>query len=384
VSASLLDRVRSRLVIDAADPSPGKVAAALRAEGLVLGDDAILDLVASLRHDLTGAGPLEPLLALPGVTDGIVNGPSSVWIDTGAGLARSDVQFASEADVRRLAQRLAASAGRRLDDASPYVDARLPGGARLHSVIPPVAVDATLISIRLPARRAFTLADLAARGTVDDEGAGWLRAIVEKRLAILVSGGTGTGKTTILSTLLGLVPASERIVIVEDATELDPDHPHVVRMQARTANVEGAGVVSVRDLVRQALRMRPDRLIVGEVRGAKVVDLLSAMNTGHEGGAGTLHANSAADVPARLEALGLTAGMDRPAVHALVASAIDAVVHLGRDVTGRRVVAGIHVLSRSRDGLVSTVPALSRRGHRFEHGPGLPALASRLDDGVDQ
>ena len=184
-----------------------------------------------------------------------------------------------------------------------------------------------------------------------------------------------------LSSLLGLMPHHERLVIVEDSTELDPDHPHVVRMQARTANVEGAGVVTLRDLVRQALRMRPDRLVLGEVRGAEVVDLLAAMNTGHEGGAGTVHANSAADVPARLEALGLTAGLDRLAVHALMAAGIDAVVHLGRDDGGRRVLQGVHVLERGSSGFVCTVPALVHQGGHLLPADGMARLEVLLDRG---
>jgi pilus assembly protein CpaF len=378
MSTTLLDRVRSRLVTTDAEATPARVAAALRAEGLVLGDDAILDLVRTLRQDLVGAGPLEPLLRAPGITDVIVNGPREVWIDRGQGMEHTDVVFAAESDVRRLAQRLAAAAGRRLDDAAPFVDARLPGGARLHCVIPPISTTGTLISLRIPQRAAFTLDDLVARGTVDEHGAQVLRDVVAARLAFLISGGTGSGKTTVLATLLGLMPVDERLVIVEDSTELDPRHPHVVRLQARTANVEGAGVVSLRDLVRQALRMRPDRLVLGEVRGAEVVDLLAAMNTGHEGGAGTLHANSAADVPARLEALGLTAGLDRGAVHALMGAGIDAVMHLGRDDAGRRVLLGVHVLQRDAAGLVSTVPALVRRGTHLVADRGMPHLASRL------
>ena len=177
------------------------------------------------------------------------------------------------------------------------------------------------------------------------------------------------------------MPADQRLVIVEDSTELDPDHPHVVRMQARTANVEGAGVVSLRDLVRQALRMRPDRLVLGEVRGAEVVDLLAAMNTGHEGGAGTVHANSAADVPARLEALGLTAGLDRLAVHALMGAGIDAVLHLGRDDAGRRVLQGVHVLDRGASGFVTTAPALIRQGAHLVAADGMPRLQAMLGRG---
>ena len=197
---------------------------------------------------------------------------------------------------------------------------------------------------------------------------------------MLISGGTGSGKTTVLSALLGEVPATERIVIVEDSTELSPRHPHAVRLQSRVPNVEGAGQVTSRDLVRQALRMRPDRLIVGEVRGAEVVDLLAAMNTGHEGGAGTLHANSPSDVPARLEALGLMAGVDRGAVHALVHAGVHVIIHVGRTAAGERVVESLHVLNRSPDGLVVTVPALERRGDDYAEGPGMTRLLAWLRD----
>lgn len=375
---ALVDRVRSRLVAQDADATPALVAAALRAEGLVLGDAAVLDLVGTLRQELVGAGPLEPLLALPHVTDIVVNGPQDTWIDRGRGLERVDVRFDGEGDLRRLAQRLAAAAGRRLDEAAPHVDARLPGGARLHCVIPPIAVDGTLISIRVPNRTSLSLADLVRLGSVDDAGADLLRAVVQARLAVLVSGGTGSGKTTVLSTLLGQVALDERIVVVEDSTELRPDHPHVARMQARPPNAEGAGAVTLRDLVRQALRMRPDRLVVGEVRGAEIVDLLAAMNTGHEGGMGTIHANSAADVPARLEALGIAAGLDRVAVHALAGAAVDAVLHLGRD-DGTRCVLGLHVLSRDEDGLVRTTPAYERRAGRLAAGVGAERLHRLLD-----
>jgi len=378
VSTPLLERVRARLVAHQAEATPARVMAALRAEGLVLGDDAVLDLVASLRQDLIGAGPLEPLLRDRSVTDVLVNGPSEVWVDRGAGLIRADVRFASAADVRRLAQRLAAQAGRRLDEASPYVDARLPDGVRLHCVLQPIATASTLISLRVPRRAGFTLDDLVRAGSIDDEGARWLRAIIDARLAFLISGGTGSGKTTILSTLLALVPGDERIVIVEDSSELDPQHPHAVRLQARTSNVEGAGVVTLRDLVRQSLRMRPDRVVVGEVRGAEVVDLLAALNTGHEGGCATLHANSAADVPARLEALGLMAGLDRLAVHALVGAGIDAVVHLERGRDGVRRVGGVHVLRRDPDGFVRSVPALARVGQSLVAAEAASQLRNRL------
>ncbi len=378
MTSSLLDRVRARLVEQDAQASPAVVAAALRAEGVVLGDAAVLDLVRTLRHDLVGLGRLEPLVRDERVTDVLVTGCRAVWVDRGGGLEPADVSFTDEHEVRRLAQRLAATAGRRLDEASPYVDARLPDGSRLHCVIPPIAVDGTLISLRVPRARAFTLDELVERGSVDRGGADVLAGLVGARLAFLVSGGTGSGKTTILAALLGLVPEHERIVIVEDSTELRPRHPHVASLQSRTANVEGAGTVTLRDLVRQALRMRPDRMVVGEVRGAEVVDLLTAMNTGHEGGCGTVHANSAADVPARLEALGLMAGLDRMAVHALIGAGIDAVVHLDRTRSGHRVVAGIHVLERDERGLVRTVPALTRRDGALHADVGGERLLGRI------
>ena len=290
---ALVDRVRRRL-IDAgtSEPSAARVARALREEGVVLGEDAVLDLVGSLRDELAGAGPLEPLLREPSVTDVLVNAPGEVWIDCGEGLQLSGVTFPDDASVRRLAQRLAAAAGRRLDESAPFVDAQLPDGTRLHAVIPPIARECAVVSLRIPRRRSFTLDQLVEVGSLTTVGAAWLRAIVDARLAFLISGGTGTGKTTILSTLLGCVDARERLIIVEDSAELRPDHPHRVCLQSRPANVEGAGAVTLTDLVRQALRMRPDRVIVGEVRGAEVVDLLAALNTGHEGGCGTVHANS--------------------------------------------------------------------------------------------
>ncbi|TAK70039.1 MAG: TadA family conjugal transfer-associated ATPase [Actinomycetota bacterium] len=375
----LVGRVRSRLIADAAAAaSPSEVASALRQEGVVLGDAAVLSLVSTLRSELTGAGPLDDLVADPEVTDVLVNGPDEVWVDRGHGLQRADLRFRDDDAVRRLAQRLAASAGRRLDEAAPYVDARLPGGTRLHAVLPPVSGSQTLVSLRVGRRRPFTLDELVDVGTVPPGGAAWLRAIVARRLAYVVSGGTGTGKTTVLATLLSEVDPRERLVLVEDAAELRPAHPHVVRLEARPPNLEGAGAVTLRDLVRQALRMRPDRLVVGEVRGAEVVDLLAALNTGHDGGCSTLHANSAADVPARLEALALAAGLGRDAVHAQVAAGLDAVVHLQRRRDGRRTVEGIHVLRRGPDEFVRAVPALRFSGRQVRRGPGIGALYDLL------
>ncbi|QLH22696.1 TadA family conjugal transfer-associated ATPase [Streptomyces sp. Rer75] len=370
----LLDAVRLRLAESGADPTPSQVAAALREEGRLLGDTEVLGVVAALRSELVGTGPLEPLLAAPEVTDVLVTAPDEVWVDRGAGLERTAVTFADAAAVRRLAQRLAAVAGRRLDDARPWVDARLPDGTRLHAVLPPVAVGSTCLSLRVVRPRAFSLAELVAAGTVPPGGAELLRTMLDARLSYLVSGGTGSGKTTLLSTLLGLVGREERIVLAEDSAELRPDHPHVVRLETRPANQEGRGQVTLRDLVRQALRMRPDRLVVGEVRGPEVTDLLGALNTGHEGGCGTVHANTAGDVPARLEALGSTAGLDRAALHSQLAAALSVVVHLVRDRGGRRRIAELHVLDRDRAGFVTTVPAALWGPHGFERAAGWQRL----------
>ncbi|WP_079122960.1 TadA family conjugal transfer-associated ATPase [Streptomyces abyssalis] len=356
---TLLDAVRRRLAETEAEPTPARVAAALRAHGRLLGDSAVLGVVEALRSEMVGTGPLEPLLAEPDVTDVLVTRPDEVWVDRGKGLERTDVRFPDAASVRRLAQRLATSAGRRLDDARPWVDARLPDGTRLHAVLPPVAVGSTCLSLRVVRHKAFSLRELADAGTVPPGGERLLRAVLESRLSFMISGGTGSGKTTLLSSLLGLVGPEERIVLAEDSAELRPDHPHVVRLEARPANQEGAGRVALDDLVRQALRMRPDRLVVGEVRGAEVTDLLAALNTGHEGGCGTVHANAAGDVPARLEALGTTAGLDRIALHSQLAAALDVLVHLVRDSSGNRRIAEIHVLARDREGLVTTVPAVA-------------------------
>jgi pilus assembly protein CpaF len=369
----LASRVRRRFAAEGTTITPAAVVAAVRDEPgtAVLGDTTVLRMATQVHHDLVGAGPLAPLLADPEVTDVLVNG-ARVWIDRGRGLQPVSVTLGSREDVRRLAQRLAAGCGRRLDEGSPYVDGRLPDGTRLHAVLPPVATDGPYLSLRTFRQRPFTLDELVRHGTVPRPAADLLAAVVAARLAYLVVGGTGSGKTTLLNTLLGLVPSTERIVLVEDAAELRPLHPHVVGLQARTANVEGSGSVGLSDLVRQALRMRPDRLVVGECRGAEVVDLLGALNTGHDGGAGTLHANTPADVPARLEALGLLGGLPRAALHAQVTAALQVLLQVRRTDGGRVLEAICLLLPNGPERLVTVVPAW-RRGDG--PGPAAPALA---------
>jgi pilus assembly protein CpaF len=363
VTGSLIERVRERLAAESAPLRPTVVAAAIRAEsGGVLGDTEVLSNLRLLQTELTGAGILEPLLGAPGATDVLVTAPDAVWIDDGNGLRRSPIRFADEAAVRRLAQRLALAAGRRLDDAQPWVDGQLTGlgngqfAVRLHAVLPPVAAAGTCVSLRVLRPASQGLGALASAGAIAPQAADLLAEIISTRLAFLVSGATGAGKTTLLAAMLGAVTPAERIVCVEDAAELAPTHPHLVKLVARHANVEGAGEVTLRQLVRQALRMRPDRIVVGEVRGAEVVDLLAALNTGHDGGAGTVHANNPAEVPARLEALAALGRLDRAALHSQLAAAVQVLLHVERDRAGRRRLAEIAVLRRGTDtGLVRAV-----------------------------
>ncbi|MGK8521642.1 TadA family conjugal transfer-associated ATPase [Nocardia asteroides] len=389
LTSELLDRVRERLAIETGDPDPAQVAAAIRAEaGGVLGDTNLLRALRLLQTELTGAGVLEPLLHDPGVADVLVTGPDAVWIDRGHGLEKTSITFSDEAAVRRLAQRLALSAGRRLDDAQPWVDGQLAGtgaalgdsfGVRLHAVLAPVAHGGTCLSLRVLRPATQGLDALAAAGSIPADAKDLLERIVRARLAFLVVGGTGTGKTTLLCGLLATVDPSERIVCVEDAAELAPPHPHVVRLVARTANVEGVGEVTVRDLVRQALRMRPDRIVVGEVRGAEVVDLLTALNTGHDGGAGTVHANSPREVPARLEALAALGGMDRAALHSQLAAAVQVVLHVHRRPDGTRGLREIGLVHRTDAGRVRITPAWHETGNAPAAADLFTLIAERLD-----
>ncbi len=288
-------------------------------------------------------GPLAPYLALPSATDVLVAPGGTLWLDEGGGLRADATWSLTEPEVRALAVRLIALGGRHVDEAAPIADVRLGRGVRVHVALPPVSVGGTAISIRVPRTAGLSLGRLRAGGIMTPAQEAVLRAAVLGRKNVLVSGGTGAGKTTLLAALLSLARHDERIVVVEDLAELQLAHPHVVSLEARQANLEGAGEIGLARLVREALRMRPDRLVVGECRGAEVRELFAALNTGHDGGAGTMHANSLADVPARIEALGALAGLDAEAIARQAASAIDLVVHLAR-VDGRRIVSALGTL----------------------------------------
>ena len=318
------------------------------------GDDVLftsqLDRLARMvRYELLGAGStITPLLEDPRTTDVLVNGANGVWVDQGGGLVRveaEDPQLASEAGVRALAVRMAAACGQRLDDSSPIVDGTFESGVRLHALIPPLAAEGTVISLRTHRSHVLSMEELVGSGTLVPELAPLVRALVDRRANVIISGSTGAGKTTFLNSMLSLVPSDERIVIIEEAAELAPAHEHVVHLQVRRANVQGVGEISMSELVKAAMRMRPDRLVLGECRGAEVRDVLGALNTGHDGGWATIHANSAADVPARLVALGALAHMNEATVAAQAAAALDAVIHVKRE-HARRFVSQIAVMER--------------------------------------
>lgn len=344
----IVEAVQQRIAEHPEIFSPTQLAAVVREEAGVISDVDVLAVLRRLRHDSTGVGLLEPIVATEGVTDVLVNGPNEVWFDRGHGLERSSLYFSSPAELRQLATRLALASGGRLDDAQPYADGRLlrPDGSqlRIHAVLSPPAEQGTCLSLRVLRQSHLSLLSLVQGGTMSPQTARFLQDIVAARRAFLIIGGTGSGKTTLLAALLAEVPERERIICIEDTTELHPPHPHVINLSARHANVDNRGAISMSDLLRQALRMRPDRIVVGEIRGAEVVDLLAALNTGHEGGAGTVHANSLKEVPARMEALAALGGLDRAALHSQLGAAVDVLIHVRRGADGKRQVHEIGLL----------------------------------------
>jgi pilus assembly protein CpaF len=295
-------------------------------------------LIDETMDNILGYGPIEPLLRDPTVTEVMVNGPTLVFIEREGKIYRTEARFLDEAHLRRTIDKIVAEVGRRIDEAQPYVDARLPDGSRVNAVIPPVTIDGATLTIRKFAREPYQVEDLISFGTLSSSVARFLQACVLGRINILVSGGTGTGKTTTLNVLSSFIPPDERIITIEDAAELQLRQPHIVRMEYRPPNIEGRGEITIRDLVRNALRMRPDRIVVGEVRGGEALDMLQAMNTGHDGSISTIHANTPRDALSRLETMVLMAGMELPvrAIREQVASGIHLIVHQARFKDGSR------------------------------------------------
>ncbi len=299
-------------------------------------------LLAEITDDVVGYGPLERLLADESITEIMVNGPHEIWVERQGRLYETSLRFTDDSHLRRIINKMVAQVGRRIDESSPMVDARLPDGSRVNAVIAPLSLSGPLLTIRKFAQKRFNLEELVRIGTLSRETVEFLQRAIEAELNILISGGTGAGKTTLLNALSAAVPNSDRIVTIEDAAELQLVQEHVLRLEARPKNIEGEGEIAIRDLVRNSLRMRPDRIIVGEVRGAEALDMLQAMNTGHEGSLSTVHANSPRDALSRIETMVMMAGFDLPvqAIRQQVASALDLIIQLERLEDGsRRVVA---------------------------------------------
>ena len=315
----------------------------LSQQGIVLSRADRLRLFEAIAAEILGLGPIEPLLNDDSVTEVMVNGPRSIWVEQHGRLFKTDIRFRDDDHVMRVIDRIISPLGRRCDEASPYVDARLPDGSRVNAIIPPLSLVGPVITIRKFARQKLTPEDLVRFGTITPEMIEFLRACVQVRLNVVVSGGTGSGKTTLLNVLSSFIPGDERIVTIEDAAELQLRQDHVISLESRPANIEGKGRITIRELVVNALRMRPDRIIVGECRNAEALDMLQAMNTGHDGSMTTLHSNSPRDTLSRLETMVLMAGMDLPlrAIREQIASAVHLIVHQSRMKDGSRKIVNI-------------------------------------------
>ncbi len=309
-----------------------------------------------VMNEVLGFGPIQPLIDDENVTEIMVNGPETVFAETRGRIGLTDVVFVDEGHVMRIIEKIVAPLGRRIDESSPMVDARLPDGSRVNAIIPPLALNGPVITIRKFRKDPFTAADLVAMGSLSEEAVTFIRAAVEARFNVLVIGGTGSGKTTTLNVLSSFIPQGDRIVTIEDAAELQLQQPHVVRLESRPPNIEGKGAVTIRHLVKNSLRMRPDRIVVGECRGQEAFDMLQAMNTGHDGSLTTLHANSPRDALSRLESLVLMAGMDLPirAIRDQICSAVDLIVHQDRLRDGSRKILHVTEVSGMEGDIIQT------------------------------
>ena len=351
--------------------------AALTRAGIVVPSSQRPKFVAELTADLLGLGPLEELLSQPDITEIMCNGYNDIYIEKAGKLTHSEVAFTDEAHLRQVIEKIVATVGRRIDESSPMVDARLLDGSRVNAMLPPVAVDSPILTIRRFPAKPFTISDLIRLGAITPDAALFLEASVLGKLNIVVSGGTGTGKTTLLNILGDFVPPDERIITIEDAAEIRLSQPHVVRMEARPANIEGAGHIGIRELVRNALRMRPDRIIVGEVRGGEALDMLQAMNTGHEGSLTTIHSNSPRDALTRLDTMVMMAGYDLPvrAIRQQVAAALDIVIQIQRFGDGSRRITHISEI-QGMEGDIITLQDIFR--YSFAEGGSASAQSSGM------
>jgi pilus assembly protein CpaF len=352
IHQKLLDRVDLSLMESLSEErlkeEIGLLVERLLAESAVVINDAErASLIRDIQHEMLGLGPLEPLLADPTISDILVNGHSQVYVERRGKLESTDVRFADDAHLRKIIDKIVSRVGRRIDESSPMVDARLPDGSRVNAIIPPVALDGPVVSIRRFAVVPLRMEDLLQYKTLTPEMASLLQGLSKAKVNMLVSGGTGSGKTTMLNILSAYIPPAERIVTVEDAAELQLQQPHVVRLETRPPNIEGKGEVTQRALVKNALRMRPDRIILGEVRGAEAVDMLQAMNTGHEGSLATIHANTPRDALSRLENMIGMAGLNLPikAARQQISSAITALIQIGRLADGKRKVMSVQEIT---------------------------------------
>jgi pilus assembly protein CpaF len=352
-SHELVEQVRVACIEQGIKPDVSAVTEIVRQLLPTSSHGDLVTLIDVVLSEIFGLGPIEGLLLLPGLTDVLVNRFDQVWVDQGQGLRKTKVAWPSEQAARDFASHLAALGHRRLDDAHPFVDLQLENGIRFHAALPPLAVSGIAMSFRVPSNQQYTLKQLLALGAFSEPIYAKLTQIVAERKSFIISGGTGSGKTTLLAAMLSQVDQCHRIIVIEDSTELNINHPHVVKVQSRLANSEGFGQVTMTDLVRQTLRMRPDRIVVGEVRGSEISDLLLALNTGHNGSATTIHADDALSVPTRIEALGLLAGLPRQAIHAQMYCAFHFVIQMHDAQLQHRGVASIAKFIKLPDGTVT-------------------------------